>query len=227
MCGRYAFFEQWKDFLAEFDINSTLEEWPPIYNAAPSMDLPVVYQLNGSRFVDTFRWGLIPHWSKDPKIGYKMINARAESVAEKPAFRKSFTSKRCLIPASGFFEWKKEGKVKQPYFIRFKSAKPMWFAGLYDEWTSTEDAEVVESFTIITTQANETLTPLHDRMPALLTEESFDFWLNPENRDIENLTSLLQPWPDHDISFYKVSESVNTPKNQGPDLVEPLPDLFG
>ena len=227
MCGRYAFYESWQEFLREYNIEvDHVNEFPPVYNAAPSMRLPVLYQSDAKRHIDIYRWGLIPHWSKDEQIGYKMINARGESVATKPAFRKPFASQRCLVPASGFFEWKKQGKTKQPWFIRFSESAPMWFAGLYDEWISTDSGEVIPSFTIITTEANEAMEELHDRMPAILRPDSFNPWLDPQNRNTEELTSLLQPWPDSNLTMHPVSREVGNPRNQGKELVEPMNDLF-
>ncbi len=228
MCGRYAFYHPWHEFLETYLIEAPhLDEVPPVYNAAPSMNLPVVHQHEGHRQAEAFRWGLIPHWSKDEQIGYKMINARGETAASKPAFRKPFKTRRCLVPASGFYEWRKEGKEKQPYFIRFTDDTPMFFAGLFDEWVSKDDGEIIHSYTIITTDANPALQELHDRMPAVLPPNTFDLWLNPENQNTDHLTTLLQPWPKDDITFYPVSKAVGNPRNQGPDLVEPQRDLFG
>ena len=223
MCGRYAFYQNWNEFLETYDIEAPhVEDWSPVFNAAPTMNLPVVFHSGGRRVADTFRWGLIPHWSTDEKIGYKMINARAETIADKPAFRKPFASQRCLVPASGFFEWRKEGKQKQSYFIRFEDESPMLFAGLYDEWTSKEDGEVVTTFTIITTEVNTHIAELHDRMPAIVPQKHVDDWLGQEMRDKDYLQSLLKPWQDNTITFYPVSQSVSSPRNQGPELVTPI-----
>ncbi len=229
MCGRYAFYETWNEFLETYEVEVSHIDHPVVvYNAAPAMNLPVLYHQDGVRQIDTLRWGLIPHWSKDEKIGYKMINARGETVADKPAFRKPFTSQRCLVPASGFFEWYNLGKEKQPYFIHFSDRSPMFFAGLYDEWVSTDDGEVITTYTIITTEANSRLQKLHDRMPAILPNEHFDFWLDPDNRNKEKLQNLLQPWPEDTITYYPVSKAVGSPRNQSANLVVPFnDDLFG
>lgn len=229
MCGRYAFYEPWDEFLQTYQIEASHIDQPaPVYNAAPSMNLPVVYHKEGSRQAGVFRWGLIPHWSKDEKIGYKMINARGETVANKPAFRKPFASQRCLVPASGFFEWRRIGKDKQPCFIHFSDRTPMFFAGLYDEWVSKEDGEMLTTYTIITTEANSKMAELHDRMPAILPPEQFDTWLDPEDSNKEQLQQMLQPWPEDTITYYPVSKAVGNPRNQSPDLIErSYGDLFG
>lgn len=220
MCGRYAIFTDRGELKAYYEAEAEgFEAFEPVYNAAPSMLLPVVLQRNGSRHLELLRWGLIPHWSKDANIGYKMINARAETVDSKPAYRKAFQSQRCLIPANGFFEWKKEQQGKQPHFIRASNAALLTFAGLYDEWMSP-DGEIITSYTILTTEANNDLQELHHRMPVILPPDYFELWLALANRQTVQLKSLLAPRPDGELTQHPVTREVNSPRNQGPELLE-------
>ena len=167
-------------------------------------------------------WGLIPSWAKDMSIGNKMINARAETVAEKASFKKPFKDKRCLVLANGFYEWKKtDKKNKIPYYFMLKSKQPFAFAGLWEEWKNPEGEKIL-SFTIITTKANELMEPIHDRMPVILKENVETQWLDPENKDTDKLLSLLQPYPAGLMESYRVSDIVNSPKNDIPACVEPI-----
>ncbi|HET7579950.1 MAG TPA: SOS response-associated peptidase [Bacillales bacterium] len=166
------------------------------------------------------RWGLIPVWAKDISIGYKMINARSETVHEKPAYKRLLKRRRCLIPASGFYEWKKNGSEKQPHHIQLKSEEPFAFAGLWDRWES-EDGPV-QSCTILTTQPNELMADIHNRMPVILTKDTEDAWLDRTNEDPEYLRSLLQPHEAGEMKAYEVSRAVGSPKNQGSDLIDPV-----
>lgn len=217
MCGRYV-----------SRIEAALErEWelrrppPPFtsYNVAPSIDVPVV-RLNaeGERECILMRWGLIPCWAKDAKIGYKMINARAETVATKPAFREPFKRRRCLIPANGFYEWHKTGSVKQPYYIRPKDGSMMALAGVWDAWKNPQ-AERIHSCAIIVTDANERVAPLHERMPVIIARDAFDSWLSGTPQDA---AALLMPYPAGEIEAFAVSTYVNKPKNDGLRCIEPL-----
>ena len=166
------------------------------------------------------KWGLIPSWAKDPKIGYKMINARAETVAEKQSFRSSFKKHRVLIPANGFYEWKKEGKSKIPFYISLKSGAPFGFAGLLSEWISPEKKQIC-TCTIITTGANDLLQNIHDRMPVIIKKEEEDMWLhNEEDRNV--LQALLKPYPSDEMDYYAVSTMVNSPANNSPECIKPL-----
>jgi len=168
-------------------------------------------------------WGLIPYWAKEAAIGNKLINARAESVAEKASFKWSFKKKRCLIPTSGFFEWKKEGKAKQPYLIHRQDGKPFAFAGLWSTWVDREHGAVpVETFTILTTDANDLLRPLHNRMPVIVDPENFDLWLDPKTEDAALLQPLLVPHAAEGYEAFPVSRNVNSPANDAPDCVAPL-----
>jgi putative SOS response-associated peptidase YedK len=170
------------------------------------------------------RWGLIPSWATDPGIGSRLINARAETLASKPAFRLALKSRRCLVPADGFYEWKKSGQTKQPYFLEMSDARPFAFAGLWQRWTKS--AEPVESFTIITTPANALVADLHHRMPAILSEDAAKLWLDRSVDDVNVLTSLLAPYPADQMIARAVSSLVNSASRDSPDCIQPLQSLF-
>lgn len=226
MCGRYVLKATLQDlqqnYEAEPDGVFTLE---PNYNVAPSLHMPVVVQKEEKRALDQYRWGLIPFWADSINTGYSMINARAESLTKKKSFSKPFSSQRCIIPASGFYEWKKAGNSKVPHFITSKQSFLFNFAGLYEQWKDKND-QTVNSYTIITTTANKPMSELHDRMPAMLLPDEFEPWLDPSNNDTNALQDLLRPWPDDDIQFHRVSQDVNNARNYGEQLIEPYQDLF-
>jgi len=167
------------------------------------------------------RWGLIPHWAKDEKIGYKMLNARSETITDKPAFRAAFKQRRCLIPTTGFYEWKHEGKRKQPYFIKMKSDEQFAFAGIWEIWTNPGGVKI-ESCAIVTTESNTIISKIHTRMPVIIDPENYDLWLHPDTEQ-EQLLSLLKPYPSDKIQTYPVSSFVNSPKNDTPQCIEQLP----
>ena len=214
MCGRYTLRSNLKQLAGLFHVGDVhLPLFGPRYNIAPSQDVLAVRQPDGREFVE-LKWGLVPSWAKDSKIGYRMINARCESIAEKPSFRSALKKRRCPIPADGFYEWKKIGaKTKQPYYVHLKEDQPFAFAGLWEHWK--RDGEIIESCTIITTEANELMKPLHDRMPVILPAESYDEWLDPDNQEMEDLPKLLKPYPPEEMDAYPISTYVNSPKNQG------------
>jgi putative SOS response-associated peptidase YedK len=189
------------------------------YNIAPTQFVPVVRHLEAERFLSAMKWGLIPSWAKDDKIGGKMINARAETVAEKPAFRSAFKSRRCIIPTSGFYEWKKLERGKQPFYFYLKDKPVFGFAGLWEEWRDTKSGEVLESCTIITTEANEVLLPVHDRMPVILKTEDYEQGLDSKETDKERLQMLLAPYPANEMSSHPVNHSVNSPAIDSPELI--------
>lgn len=222
MCGRYGFFPG-ENFKKRYDISGDVPDLKASYNVAPGLQMPVVV-CSGKKEVTLMKWGLIPHWAKDPSIGYKMINARAESLAEKPSFRESFMRKRCLVPANGFFEWKKTAGEKIPFYIRLKDQELLSFAGLYDSW-SDEDGKVVKSYSIITTDANSILAPIHNRMPVILPEEKEDAWLDQELQDSRILQSFLVPYKSSDMVVYPVSSDVNRTDRNNEDLIKPLNNL--
>ncbi len=225
MCGRYTLTSKGDEVALLFDL-SEIPSLPPRYNLAPTQEAAVVRvpAPGALRNLDFLRWGLVPYWADDPKIGNRMINARSEGVADKPAYRWSFRKQRCLIPTDGFYEWKKEGKLKQPYHIRRKDRRPFAFAGLWARWKPKEggDGQLLDTFTIITTDSNELIRPLHDRMPVILDRESFDLWLDPAVDDRERLQQLLVPYDGSVMETVPVSRAVNSPANDGPDCMEPL-----
>jgi putative SOS response-associated peptidase YedK len=207
------------DFAARFGVDAPPQDLEARYNVAPGQLMPVVIG-NGSNHIELMRWGLVPSWAKDPKIGYRMINARAETVAEKPAFRRSLASRRCLVPATGFFEWQKHGASKTPYYIRLKDESLFAFAGLYDVWVDDE-GRPLKSYTIITTAPNTLLAPVHDRMPVILPREAEAIWLNTSMRDPVALQRLLAPYDAERMELYPVSTRVNSTAHEGQDLLLP------
>ena len=216
MCARYAFFTV-ENLMREFMLLEA-PELAALYNIAPTDVVPAVVQGEKGREVQMFQWGLVPSWAKDPSIGSRMINARAETLSEKPSFRAAFKKRRCLIPADGFYEWKGEKGHKQPYFIRMKSAKPFAFAGLWEHWEGVE-GELV-SCTIITTEPNELVSEVHNRMPVILPYEAEEMWLDSRVQNTETLMSLLRPFPANSMEAYEVSTLVNSVKNQGSEIVK-------
>jgi putative SOS response-associated peptidase YedK len=210
----------------------------PDYNVTPRSEVPIVAETKEHRRVlDRVRWGLVPSWAKDLSVGDRLINARSESLATKPAYRRAFERRRCLVPADGFYEWRAlpgpgKRKQKQPYFIARSDREPMAFAGLYEVWRdrSDPDAPWIRSCVIVTTEANEKLAPIHDRMPVVLPETAWGEWLDPDNHDTTLLTRLFVPAPSDEFLCYPVSTLVNKPDNQGPELIdptdEPSPELF-
>jgi len=192
--------------------------WTPHYNIAPTQTVIVVND-DGTRHLMQMRWGLIPSWAKDPAIGNRMINARAETVATKPAFRVALRKRRCLIPADGFYEWQAVGRRKQPVYITLKTREPFSFAGLWEAWTSPEGKEI-KTCTIITTEANEVLKSIHDRMPVILTREAEIIWLDPAIQDPVWLLPLLKPYLAEEMEVYPVSTLVNNPANDGPECIK-------
>lgn len=222
MCGRaYATFTD--EELSLRYLNKKKVELPdlkPTFNLAPSQYSPVVYVSRGERVIDQMRWGLIPYWAKDEKIGYKMINARGETISEKPAFRDAFVKRRCLVPVSGFYEWKRAGKEKVPFCIAPVGEALFSLAGIWERWLSPSGEEVF-SFAIVTTSANETMRTVHDRMPVILDQEKSEVWLDPNVKDVERLKSFLVPCPDAWLRVYEVSPAVNKPENNDASLITP------
>ncbi len=240
MCGRFVSSSNAEDIAKYFDVDQVSEqalEHQPNYNTAPTTDVFVVYSDGSTRSLDTFHWGLVPRWAKDLKIGNKMINARAETVAEKPAFRSAYKKRRCIMPADGFYEWNKpEGaKRKQPWFIHRPDGEPYAFAGLWEEWRGTlpsaggdgadanDEAEevTVRSSTIITGEPNEKMAELHHRMPVILPASAWAEWLDPAT-DPQRVAKLLVPAPKELITFHPVSTEVNNVRNKGEALTDPI-----
>ena len=194
--------------------------FPPRYNVAPTQPVPIVRMAEGKREFALVRWGLIPPWVKDPRAFSLLINARGESVNEKPAFRNAMKRRRCLFPADGFYEWKREGGRKRPYFVRLKSGAPMAFAGLWESWMGP-NGEEMETAAIVTTAASRSIAHIHDRMPVIVAPDAFDFWLDP-NVDGEMAAAVIAPAPDESLEAYEVSSAVNRTANDSAVLLEPL-----
>jgi putative SOS response-associated peptidase YedK len=222
MCGRYLFSlfqeEIAKNFNAEVHFDAT-----PRYNISPGQDVAVLVLDGEERRVELFRWGLIPFWAKDIKIGYRLINAKSETIFEKPSFRVAAKNKRCLVLADGFYEWKKTEDEKIPMCIRLKSQKGFGFAGLWETWKSPKGEEL-KSCTIITTESNSLLETIHNRMPVIVEEKFQDLWINPEVSDKEELSKVLKPYPSEEMEAYSVSRLVNYPSNDRPECAEPIGD---
>jgi len=194
----------------------------PRYNIAPTQPVAAIRVAagTGDRELVFLRWGLIPSWAKDTKIGYKMINAKSETVAQKPAFRAAFRHRRCLIPADGFYEWKKGTGTKQPYLVRMKDNLPFAFAGLWERWES-QNGEIIESCTILTVDANDLVSEIHDRMPVILHPKDHRIWLDAALRDPEKLLKLLNAYPADEMTALPVNPLVNKPSEDSPKCIEP------
>lgn len=221
MCGRFVTYIPLEDIIKDFDIDITLiDSYTPSYNISPSNEVLSVYEKNKKVVLNKFRWGLVPFWAKDTSIGYKMINARSESLSEKKSYKPLLKNKRCGIISNGFYEWKKEGNQKTPYYIKLKNDAPFSFAGLYDIWKDDENNEII-SCTIITTQANEKVAQIHNRMPVILDDDETKKWINSEN-DFEYLKNLFIPRKSDEIDLFQVSRMVNSPKNDSEKNLIPI-----
>lgn len=221
MCGRYSLFSKQDVVTERFQLaNSEQLEWVERYNIAPSQQvLAIIGDEKGNR-AGFLKWGLVPSWATDPKIGYKMINARMETVDHKPSFKRLLTRRRCLIPADGFYEWKRDGDKKQPYRFQLKTKQPFAFAGLWDRWE--EGDKVIHSCTIITTEANTLVRDVHSRMPVILRNEAEKIWLDRTIEDSVKLKQLLLPYGAEDMESYPVSTLVNSPKNDQKEIIQSL-----
>jgi putative SOS response-associated peptidase YedK len=227
MCGRYVSSSTPDEIAQYFDADVQPERaLEPSWNVAPTDDVYVVLERDGVRQVAAHHWGLVPFWAKSPAIGNKMINARADGLATKSAFKDSFARKRCIVPADGFYEWDQVPgqKTKQPYLITRRSGEPLAFAGLWSSWRppGSDGDERLRSTTIITTTANDTMGRIHDRMPVILPASAWDEWLDPSNTDVHELSRLLVPAPFDVLTMRPVSTEVNNVRNQGPHLIEPV-----
>ncbi|MBI4551007.1 MAG: SOS response-associated peptidase [Candidatus Latescibacteria bacterium] len=224
MCGRYTLATDRTTLSETFPQLTLPDVLPPRYNIAPSQEVAVVAN-TGERVLASFRWGLIPSWAKDPGIGHKMINARAESLAEKPSFRTAYQRRRCLILADGFYEWAQQpgSKTKIPVYIRLRSGRPFGFAGLWEVWRPA-DGPPVFSCTIITTTPNELMERIHHRMPVIVKPDAYEQWLDPHEQPPERLDGLLVPYPAAEMIAYPVSSLVNNPKMDSPACIEPVRD---
>jgi putative SOS response-associated peptidase YedK len=229
MCGRFAAAtppDELARYFAAHEVAESLLE--PRYNVAPTDDVAVVVERDHTRRLDVFHWGFVPFWAKDPSVGNRMINARAEGLAESSAFRRAFERRRCIVPADGFYEWRKVPgqRKKQPVFIRRKDGEPMALAALWEVWTPKGDDDPVPlySCTIVTGEPNDLVAPIHDRMPVILPPRAWEQWLDRDFHDTGALDRLLVPAPAGVLEAWAVSTEVNTVGNDGPQLIEPLPE---
>ena len=220
MCGRFSLIADLGELALRFEFDGNLLELEPNYNVAPTQNVLTVAS-DDNRRGEFMRWGLIPHWAKSASIGSRMINARAETVAQRLAFRDAFRRRRCLVLADGFYEWQRAGGVKKPIRIVRESGEPFAFAGLWAVWKDP-DGNTVPSCTIITTEANDLLRPIHHRMPVILPREMEEFWLDRDVQDTAALQDILASCPSHLIRTYEVSTLVNSPHNNGPQMLEPV-----
>jgi putative SOS response-associated peptidase YedK len=227
VCGRFVSTSP-PDEIAKYFGATEVDESPlePSYNVAPTSDVYVVLESGGVRRVEALHWGLIPFWAKDAKIGNRMINARAETVATTNAFRHAFKKRRCIVPADGFYEWTKPSataqKAKQPWYVHRPDGEPIAFAGLWEVWRPEGSDDELHSFTILTGEPNEKMAEIHDRMPVMLPPEAWDQWLDPDQQDTDLLGKLLVPAPSELITFHPVSTEVNNVRNGGEHLIDPI-----
>ena len=219
MCGRFTLRAPASVVAEQFAVFA-MPPFTPRFNIAPTQPAPVV-RMAPERELVALRWGLIPGWAKDPAIGSRLINARAETVAEKPAFRAAFRRRRCLVVADGFYEWQRRGTAKQPYFIHLRDDRPFAFAGLWESWEASGEGPL-ETCTILTTEPNALVSPLHDRMPVILPPEAYDAWLDPANEDVGRLATLLRAYPAEAMAAYPVGAYVNSPTHDGAKCIEPV-----
>jgi len=226
MCGRFTLTATPQALTEAFAGYAVPDKTPIRYNIAPSQPVAVITNTNEKR-LDFFVWGLVPAWAKDPKIGNRLINARAETLGEKPSFKNAYKRRRCLVLADGFYEWQKKpgSKTKTPMYIRLASGRPFAFAGLWEQWHAPDGGEML-SCTIITTEPNELLRPIHNRMPVILLPDAYSAWLNPAEQKPGDLSHLLKPYPAVAMAAYPVSTLVNNPRHDGPECIAPQQTLF-
>lgn len=228
MCGRYTITTAPEALKRLFEFLN-LPNLAPRYNVAPTQAAPIVRcDAAGARELVMLRWGLVPAWAKDLSIASRLINARGDTVAEKPAYREAFRQRRCLVPADGFYEWREENGIRQPFRIGMKGGAPFAFAGLWERWTAKEATgqlaaeEAVETFTIVTTDANAKLRPIHPRMPVILAREDYALWLDTSPGRARDALALLRPYPAEPMAFYRVSTRVNSVRNDDVECIRPL-----
>lgn len=218
MCGRFALKAPPAELMTRFSLDECADI-SPRYNIPPGTDIPVIRQSpEGKRVLHLLRWGLVPHWAKDPSIDAKLNNARGESVAEKPSFRDAFKRRRCLIPMSGFYEWKAEGKIKQPYYISLKSGVPAAMGGLWESWKDP-DGNILRTVCVVTTSPNAVMTPIHDRMPVIIAPENWHSWLSGMP---EEIAGLVAPYRDEELQAWPVSRRVSKTQDDDAGLIEPI-----
>ena len=224
MCGRFVGFRSLHELKRTFPIDKATCEVTENYNVAPSQEVLAIIKYENENWLEKLHWGLVPFWAKDISIGNKLINARAETIASKPSFRNAFKKRRCIIPADGFYEWKGPKGQKQPIFITLPESKPFAFAGLWETWHKKDDPDTMyKSCTIITTEASDSVREIHHRMPAILTPEMYESWLDPLNQNINGLKNILQTGIVTKLKSHAVSKNVNSVKNNEPSNIIPLP----
>jgi putative SOS response-associated peptidase YedK len=222
MCGRFAQQRPASELAEIFSAEPLVEDPGPRFNVAPTDEALVVVQRDDRRGVTAYHWGLIPHWADSAKVGSRMFNARAETLAAAPAFRDAFQRKRCLVPVECFYEWRREGSVRQPYTIGRADGAPLVLAGLWDGWRDPATDIVRRTFSIVTSAPNEAMAGLHDRMPVILTEDDWDAWLDPRFSERGLLRAMLEPRDEPELAIRAVSQLVNNVRNDGPQLVVPI-----
>ena len=222
MCGRFVGFRSLDELKGFFPIDKAACEAISNYNVAPSQEILAIAKYEGENWLVKFHWGLVPFWAKDISIGNRMINARSESIAEKPSFRNAFKKRRCLIPADGFYEWKGEKGKKQPMFITLPDHEPFAFAGLWETWKKDDQELNYKSCTIITTQASESIRDIHHRMPVILKPPAYESWLDPGNQNVVELGEMLKNEIVTELASYPVSKQVNSTRNNDPNCIEPI-----
>jgi putative SOS response-associated peptidase YedK len=225
MCGRFTLVADQDSFEDRFSFTGFDLGWVPSFNIAPTQEVLTITNDGTDNRPELMRWGLVPSWAKDPKIGNRMINARSETLAEKPSFRTAFRRRRCLIVADGFYEWKREGTKKKPMRITAGPDRLFAFAGLWETWKQPDDNWLL-TCTIITTSANDYMASIHDRMPVILPRESESLWLDPAEQDTAMLSELLLPYDSDQMEAYEVSTLVNSPRNDSPELIAPVATMF-
>ena len=225
MCGRFTATFEFSDIRVRWNLDCDLPQYTPRFNVAPetSPNIPVIIRQKGGNECRLMHWGLIPHWASDPSIGNRMINARAETLTELPSFKLLVDRHRCIIPADGFYEWRKEGKRKIPMWVHLKTKEPFGLAGLWDVWRKPDGGKV-ETFTIITTEPNELIEPIHNRMPVILRPEDEENWLDVSRTSFAKARSLLKPYPEDLMDTHDVSLIVNSAKYDGPECIQPVSD---
>ncbi|MBW3623287.1 MAG: SOS response-associated peptidase [Armatimonadetes bacterium] len=219
MCGRFTLKSTPQAIQKEFNLESIPADYQPRYNIAPTQPVAVIVEEGGGWELKAFKWGLIPFFAREPSMGSRLINARSETVAEKPAFRNAFRHRRCLVPTDGFYEWRQEPQRKIPKYIHREDNAPFAFAGLWERWDGDGDLRIY-SCTILTTEANDLMRPIHDRMPVILPESARSFWMDPD-ADPDALKSLLRPYEGEELEAYTVSTRVNSPRYDGPECIQP------
>jgi putative SOS response-associated peptidase YedK len=227
MCGRFTQERPTSDLAEIFEAEDLAGEPGGRFNVAPTDEAAVVVQRDDRRAIKAYRWGLIPHWAEDARVGSRMFNARAETLGSSPVFRDALRKRRCLVPVDSFYEWRRDGRTRQPFRIVRSDGRPLALAGLWAGWHDPDTDQVRRTFTIITTTPNELVRPIHNRMPVVLGPEAWDQWLDPALPDVAELNGLLVPAPDGGLEVYPVGPAVNNVRNNGPELIEPVAEPEG